>query len=530
MSVLPLKLSEWPRHFLFLRGCLVIVGGFLVYLSLGANTIFGSMAPYIVSYARNYSQPATVKEENSMWIYAFMFLGNGVGNFIGGWMTTLIGARLTTLIGGGVMSLGITLSYFAIKISFWLVMLTYGLVLGVGVGMGIIGPVSSAMSWVPRWKGVVSGIVSIGFGISPLIFRYAQNKFINPHGIERVVDESGERHFVDEEVLGRVPVSFLLFGFVHTAIIFTGAMLITDPPQGYGSDQVGRSGADSKKFQYIEMDDEAPINVSSCTSEIKSGIKYMRERLASLHHAEHTDGEESSDIELLPTGEDADEKHDALSCSSATNADVQTQDIVISLRPLELLQKPYFYVLWGMYFFGTMVTTFSTALYTSFGGLFIKDDRYLSLVEFVAIIIGSLSRPIWGLIADQFSYKIALVLLFSLLTVFELTLYSCILGGKEMFFIWIAIIFFCVGGKLPLFSVAVGQAYGLKYVSVNYGMLITTKFILCPLLIVMSLYLTPVHVSYSVVFLLISAFSGFTFLLSIIYKAKIYVAVDSKNN
>ena len=124
---------HWPSQLLVLRAILVVIGGFMVHFTLGTiYTPFGNMAPYIVSYIRNQSSPEDLSDTTSSWIFACALIGQGGSMFIGGYLVRKIGPRFTTLLGGWIMSAGVALSFFAIKVSFWLLLVTYGLLFGVG--------------------------------------------------------------------------------------------------------------------------------------------------------------------------------------------------------------------------------------------------------------------------------------------------------------------------------------------------------------------------------------------------------------
>ena len=114
-----------PKLYL-LRAYTVIAAGCLVHLSLGTLYTFGNLGPYIVSYARNKSlllEP-DLRSSTTSWIYACALIGQGGAMFFGGWLAGKIGPRLSTLIGSWTMSVGVALSFVAIKVSFWLMLQT----------------------------------------------------------------------------------------------------------------------------------------------------------------------------------------------------------------------------------------------------------------------------------------------------------------------------------------------------------------------------------------------------------------------
>ena len=49
-----------------------------------------------------------------------------------------------------------------------------------GIGIAYVGPLSYAMRWLPRWKGVAGGCVVAGFGLGALIFNQVQSSISIP--------------------------------------------------------------------------------------------------------------------------------------------------------------------------------------------------------------------------------------------------------------------------------------------------------------------------------------------------------------
>ena len=119
--------------------------------------------------------------------------------------------------------------------------------------------------------------------------------------------------------------------------------------------------------------------------------------------------------------------------------------------------------------------SFIATLFKVFGLSFINDDQFLTIVGSVSAILNSAGRIVWGLIADRVSYKFALVLQSGNMTVFLLTFFATSLVGKSMFFVWVCVIFFCVGGIFSLYPTAMALSFGPKYMSINYGILFTSQ-------------------------------------------------------
>ncbi|KAL5477222.1 hypothetical protein EMCRGX_G023987 [Ephydatia muelleri] len=185
-----------------------------------------SPPPYITSYIRNQSSPHDLQIGTTSLVYASAVVFQGVSMFLGGWLDHKIGPRLATMAGSLIMSGGVMLSFFAIKLSFWMLVFTYGVMFGLGLGIGYIGPVACAVRWLPKWKGFASGFVVSGFGLGAVLFTYTQTLYINP--LNHPLSDSG--YFEHPDVLSKVPYSFLIFGGVYMAMQVLGSLLLTNPP------------------------------------------------------------------------------------------------------------------------------------------------------------------------------------------------------------------------------------------------------------------------------------------------------------
>jgi len=75
--------------------------------------------------------------------------------------------RFTITLGGIIIALGWFLSSYATNIYY--LTITYGFIMGSGVGIAYGVPISVVAKWFPNKKGLIVGLVLIGFGVSPFI-------------------------------------------------------------------------------------------------------------------------------------------------------------------------------------------------------------------------------------------------------------------------------------------------------------------------------------------------------------------------
>lgn len=87
--------------------------------------------------------------------------------FFAGRFIDKYGPKKVMMIGGIVVGIGWMLTYFASNIT--MVVITYGVIGGAGVGIVYGGPVSVATKWFPDKKGLAVGLALLGFGASAFV-------------------------------------------------------------------------------------------------------------------------------------------------------------------------------------------------------------------------------------------------------------------------------------------------------------------------------------------------------------------------
>ena len=124
-----------------------------------------------------------------------------------------VGPRRLALIGSTMFASGYIIASFALRLdSILLFYLGYGVVGGAGIGMGYVTPVTTAAKWFPGRKGLVTGIVVMGFGIGALLL------------------SKGLAPLLVLQTEGDLAQVFLWLGIVFACILIPSSMVIDDPP------------------------------------------------------------------------------------------------------------------------------------------------------------------------------------------------------------------------------------------------------------------------------------------------------------
>lgn len=123
---------------------------------------------------------------------------------------------------------GFLISALGVSIGqYWLVVLGYGVVGGIGLGIGYISPVSTLIKWFPDRPGLATGIAIMGFGGGALIASPWSNSMLTAFGATGAnPDPDG------------IAAAFLIHGLVYAVFMSVGWLLIRVPapdwkPQGW---------------------------------------------------------------------------------------------------------------------------------------------------------------------------------------------------------------------------------------------------------------------------------------------------------
>ena len=136
-----------------------------------------------------------------------------IGTLVGGRIQDRIGPRPVVLAGGVLYSAGVLLASLVERPDqLWLLVLTYGVVAGIGLGAGYIVPIAMLVRWFPDRRGLITGIAVAGFGAGALITAPVANGLIQPDDVS---------------------AAFLPLGIAYLVATLLGGAFFRNPPAGY---------------------------------------------------------------------------------------------------------------------------------------------------------------------------------------------------------------------------------------------------------------------------------------------------------
>ena len=152
-----------------------------------------------------------LKEVSWTFSLAILFLGLSaafLGHFVEKFGPRVSGTLSACFFGIGIAGSGLAIQFESVLLLY----LFYGVLGGIGLGIGYITPVSTLVKWFPDRRGLATGLAIMGFGFAAMISSPLINKLIVSVGISN---------------------TFYILGFVYFVLIISSAQYLAKPEDGY---------------------------------------------------------------------------------------------------------------------------------------------------------------------------------------------------------------------------------------------------------------------------------------------------------
>lgn len=191
-----------------------------VHLCIGqayAFSVFNNPLSRIIGITA--SAPDDWKLTTLGWIFSLAIVFLGLSAAFGGKWLEKVGPRLTMFVaaccfGGGflVSALGVSLHQI------WLVYLGYGVLGGIGLGLGYVSPVSTLIKWFPDRRGMATGMAIMGFGGGAMIGAPLSILLMD--------------HYKSATSVGVIE-AFIIMGCLYFVSMLIGSLAIRIPPKNW---------------------------------------------------------------------------------------------------------------------------------------------------------------------------------------------------------------------------------------------------------------------------------------------------------
>ncbi len=144
--------------------------------------------------------------------FSITLLALGITAGFGGYFNSRFGPRTIATVAGIIYGVGIILAGFVAP-NIYLLYLTYGIIGGIGLGLGYIVALAMLIKWFPDRRGFITGLAVAGFGGgAALTGPIAANLLIPPFGLG---------------------TTFVILGIVYLIIVVVSAQFFRTAPEGY---------------------------------------------------------------------------------------------------------------------------------------------------------------------------------------------------------------------------------------------------------------------------------------------------------
>jgi MFS family permease len=165
------------------------------------------------------SAPDDWKLTDLGWIFSIAIFFLGVSAAVLGRWVEEGGPRQAMFASGVCWAAGFLVSAFGVYLhNIWVVYLGYGVLGGIGLGIGYISPVSTLIKWFPDRPGMATGMAIMGFGGAAFI--------ASPLSVWLMQQFSTPTHI-------GVAETFIVLGIVYFCFMMVGAVIVRLPPPGW---------------------------------------------------------------------------------------------------------------------------------------------------------------------------------------------------------------------------------------------------------------------------------------------------------
>ena len=182
-------------------------------------------------YAWSFFQTLLVRQSGwtfteTAWAFSVAIFSLGVSAAWAGQVLPRVGPRKLALAGSTLFCGGYLIAGLALQMdSVPLFCLGYGVIGGIGIGMGYVTPVATVAKWFPDKKGLATGIVVMGFGVGALLL------------------SKGLAPLLVIQAAGDLPAVFFGLGAIFAVILFPASLLMSNPPPSESATPASAGGA-----------------------------------------------------------------------------------------------------------------------------------------------------------------------------------------------------------------------------------------------------------------------------------------------
>ncbi len=190
---------------------LIAIAAFVVQLALGSVYAW---SVFLLPVMKTYGAPKAAANLT----FSITLLALGITAGFGGYFQSRFGPRVIATIGGLLYGLGVILAGVTTPAhNLFLLYLTYGIIGGIGIGLGYIVPLAMLIKWFPDRRGFITGLAVAGFGLGAIFTGQVAAPLLKPTSIG-------------------VGPTFTYLGIAYLIIVVAASQVFRKAPDGYAPD------------------------------------------------------------------------------------------------------------------------------------------------------------------------------------------------------------------------------------------------------------------------------------------------------
>ena len=191
--------------------------------------------------------------------FSIVLIFFALATVLGGRLQDKMGPRSVAILGGVLLAIGMMLASASHSIG--MLVLSYGIISGIGIGFAYVCPISAGVKWFPDKRGLITGLAVAGFG--------AGGFFVAPLAAGLI---SGTPYKLLGAALFGLPKigvfkTFLVLGIAYLVLIVLGGLILRNPPAGYvpaGLDPLGGGGGQARERLRLRRDADHVASSGCC--------------------------------------------------------------------------------------------------------------------------------------------------------------------------------------------------------------------------------------------------------------------------
>jgi len=178
-------------------------------------------------------------------IFSLAIVMLGLSSMVFGTWVDRNGPRAAMFTAACFWSVGLLVAALGISTGqLWLVFLGYGVIGGIGLGIGYISPVSTLIKWFPDRPGLATGMAIMGFGGGALVASPLEGRLLSAFDgafdPAKAAASSADAH--------ALTLMFVVLGLAYLVFMMFGALTVRVPPDGWKPDGFDPSQVKSKQL------------------------------------------------------------------------------------------------------------------------------------------------------------------------------------------------------------------------------------------------------------------------------------------